>query len=181
MIPTSDGSTARAFFAHLDAEAASVLQSAIQKAIAKATELAAEAAGLGALKAAKILDHLTDEQAQAIMQNAVKAIDDNIEPIEDTALDAAVAVFAQHPAQIRKIEQTVSGAAAAVVAGAALTGGLSVGKVRHDLYRAGSILGDVEAVASGNPRRIARRVGQHVFWRAFGKLGRSIFRGIGGK
>lgn len=181
MIPTTDGSAASAFFERLDPETADILRRAINAAIAKASELTSEAAGLGTLKAAKVLDHLTDEQAEAIMQNAVKAVDDNVRWIESTAIDTAVAVFAQHPAQIRKIEQTISGPAAAVVAGAALTGGLSVGKARHDLYRAGSLLGDAEAIASGNPQRIVRRVGQHVFWRAFGKLGRAIFRGIGGK
>ena len=36
-------------------------------------------------------------------------------------------------------------------------------------------------VASGNPEKIVRRAGQHVFWRMFGNAGRSIFRKISGK
>lgn len=181
MIPTSDGKAAQAFFANLEPETAQVLRSAIQAAIAKSSELTAEVSGLGAIRAAKILDGLSDEQQAGIAKNAVKAVDDNIVPIEDTAMDAAVAVFAAHPHQLRKVKEAISGPAAAVVAGAAITGGLTAGKVRHDLYHAGSLIGDAEAIASGNPEKIVRRAGQHIFWRAFGKLGRGIFRGIGGK
>ena len=178
MIPTSDGSAARAFLGRIDPESAAVLSAVLQAAISKSAELATEAASLGAAQAAKLIDGLSDIQQAGIVKNAVRAVDENIAPIKNTALDAAIAVFASHPAQIKKLERTISGDAAAVVAGAAITGGLSAGAVRHDLHRAGSILGDAEAIASGNPQRIARRIGQHVFWRAFGRMGRSIFRGL---
>ena len=181
LLPTTDGTAARAFFAKLDPEAAHLLQTAIQKAIATSSELSTEAAALGAMQAANLLDGVSDKQQPDIGKNAVKAVDENIAAIENTALDAAVAVFVANPMQIRKVEQSISGTAAAVAAGAAAAGGLTVGKARHDLYRAGSILGDAEAIASGKPEKIVRRVGQHIFWRAFGKVGRSIFRGLSGK
>ena len=162
MIPTSDGSRAKALFAHMDSATAQALRSAIIAAIAKASELATEAAALAA-----------PEKQDAILT----AVQDNAAPIESTALDAAADVLGDFHAP----GKSNIGAALAAGTAAAVAGGVSLGKVRGDMYRAGSVLGDVEAVASGDPEKIVRRGAQHVFWRAFGRAGRAIFRGIGGK
>ncbi len=161
MIPTSDGSRAKTFFAGMDARAAQALRDAIIAAVAKASELATEAAALAA-----------PDKQDAILT----AVQDNAAPIESTALDAAADVLGQHSMQGVDV-----GAALAAGTVAAVAGGMTIGKVRGAMYRGGSVLGDVEAVASGDPEKIVRRGAQHVFWRAFGKAGRSIFRKIGGK
>lgn len=163
MIPTSDGSRAKALFARLDATTASTLREALVVAIARAVTLATEAAVLAA-----------PDRQEAIL----RAAEGNVEPIESTALDVAADVFAKHAAQHPGMN--VGAAIAAGTVGAAVAG-VSIGKVRGGLYHAGSVLGDVEAVASGKPEKMLRRVGQHAFWHQFGKLGRGIFRGIGGK
>ncbi|MHB8433252.1 MAG: hypothetical protein ACYDCA_06585 [Candidatus Tyrphobacter sp.] len=162
MIPTSDGSRAKELFARIEPKAAGALHDALAAAIAKASEITAEAAALAA-----------PDKADAILQ----AVQDNVTPIENTALDAAADVLA---AQAPHGEANI-GAAIAAGTAAAVAGGMTLGKVRGDMYHAGSVLGDVEAVASGNPEKIVRRGAQHIFWRAFGKAGRGIFRKIGGK
>jgi hypothetical protein len=50
--------------------------------------------------------------------------------------------------------------------------------LRSSLYRSARILGDVQAVASGNPNRITRRVKNKVVGRALGRSGfwRSLWR-----
>lgn len=164
MIPTSDGSRAKALFARFDALTASTLRAALEAAIAKASVLTTEAAALAAL-----------DKQDAILE----AVQANIVPIKSTALDAAADIFARDAAQAHGPSDISTAIAAGTVG--ALAAGASLGNVRGKMYRAGSVLGDVEAVASGDPRKIVRRVGQHVFWRAFGSLGRGIFRGIGGK
>lgn len=105
----------------------------------------------------------------------VRAICDRLDAllpdIVNTAMDAATAALPIDDA--RNI-----GAAVAVGAAGAIAAGASLGKVRHTMYRAGSVLGDAEAIASGNPQRVVRRIGQHIFWRAFGRAGRALFKGI---
>jgi len=164
MIPTSDGSRAKAFFQKLPAAEAAAIREAVVAAIAKTAELSAE---IGILASQKGLDIITQTQNNAAV-------------VESTALDVAADVLASHWHARRAPGASVDGEAAALGA-AGVAAGMSVGSVRHDLYRAGSILGDAEAIASGSPEKIVRRAGQHVFWRAFGKIGRGIFRGIGGK
>lgn len=44
-----------------------------------------------------------------------------------------------------------------------------VGKTRSALYRAARLLGDYQALASGNPKKIAKRVGNKL-------IGRKIVR-----
>jgi hypothetical protein len=159
MIPTSDGSKANALFAKMDPKIAAALRAAVIEAVAKSSELTCEVAVLAAEKKLDVVD-----EAQR-----------NITPIENTALDAFADTFAANAPHGVDV-----GAAIAAGTAAALAGGVSIGKVRGDMYHAGSVLGDVEAVASGNPEKIVRRGAQHVFWRAFGRAGRSIFRKIGG-
>ena len=50
--------------------------------------------------------------------------------------------------------------------------------LRRSLYRSARILGDVEAVGSGNPERIARRAKNKIVGRALGRSGfwRSLWR-----
>jgi hypothetical protein len=44
-------------------------------------------------------------------------------------------------------------------------------RLRGDLYRSARILGDVQAVASGNPKRIERRAKNKMFGRVLGPAG----------
>jgi hypothetical protein len=169
MIPTSDGSRAKAALARMNPKAAAALREALVAAIAKASELAAEACALSVQK------HLA--AGVAISANdVIDAVTENTAPIESTALDAAADVLSAHEAQGVDVGTAIAAGTVAAVAG-----GASLGKVRGEVYHAGSVLGDVEAVASGSPEKIVRRGAQHAFWRAFGKAGRGIFRKIGGK
>jgi len=43
--------------------------------------------------------------------------------------------------------------------------------LRSDLYRSARILGDVQAVTSGNPKRITRRAKNKLVGRALGRAG----------
>ena len=52
----------------------------------------------------------------------------------------------------------------------------SINKIRRKLYRSASILGDVNAIISGNPKKIAKRFGRKVLGRHMGKGIRRIFR-----
>ncbi len=51
-----------------------------------------------------------------------------------------------------------------------------INKTRRTLYRTASILGDVNALISLNPKKIAKRFGRKVTGRASGKTIRRIFR-----
>ena len=135
---------------------------ALTAAIAKVSELATEAAALAA-----------PEKQDAIL----RAVQHNTAPIESTALDAAANALAAH---VSAGGMNLGAALAAATIGS-MAAGASIGKVRGEMYHAGGVLGDVEAVASGNPEKVIRRGAQHVFWRAFGNAGRSIFRRIAGK
>ena len=53
---------------------------------------------------------------------------------------------------------------------------VKISKIRKTLYRTASELGDVQAVASGNPEKIVERAENKLIWRGFGKLFRT-FRG----
>lgn len=43
--------------------------------------------------------------------------------------------------------------------------------LRSNLYRSARLLGDVQAVASGNPKRIERRAKNKLVGRALGRVG----------
>lgn len=155
MTQTTDGKAAEAYFSRLDPAIAGLLRAAIVAAIAKSSALTAQTAVLRAHASPELIDEITAE----------------IPSIENTALDAAIGVLEQpHGAS----PASVVGALAAGTAGA-LASGVTIGKVRGELYHAGSVLGDVEAIASGNPRTVVRRGIQHVFWHSFGRAGRSLF------
>jgi hypothetical protein len=51
-------------------------------------------------------------------------------------------------------------------------------KLRSSLYRSARLLGDAEALASGNPKRITRRAKNKLVGRALGRSGfwRSLWR-----
>lgn len=153
----TDGSAAKARFATMDAKTAEILREMISAAINTGVEMTAQA----------VFDVVPDK-----IRPISDAIDAALPGIVSTAMDAATSPLGS-PGSANAVE--------GIALGAAVAGGLRLASVRHDLYRAGSVLGDAEAIASGSPRLIVRRIGQHVFWRAFGRLGRAIFRGIGGK
>jgi hypothetical protein len=132
----------------MDPRAATALRAALVAAIAKASELATEACALSVQK------HLA--AGVAISANdVIDAVAENTAPIESTALDAAADVLNAQAAQGVDV-----GAAIAAGTVAAVAGGMTLGKARGEVYHAGSVLGDVEAVASGNPEKIVRRGAQ---------------------
>lgn len=53
---------------------------------------------------------------------------------------------------------------------------LTISKVRGVMYATAKILGDVQAVASGDPRKVAKRVGRRVAGKATGQFLGWLFR-----
>ncbi len=47
---------------------------------------------------------------------------------------------------------------------------------RRNLYRAGSVMGDVEAWSSLDPEKIGKRYARKSIWRTFGQIMRGILR-----
>ena len=43
-------------------------------------------------------------------------------------------------------------------------------KTRRSLYRAASILGDIDAIASGSPKRMARRLYNKSLWKIVARI-----------
>jgi len=56
---------------------------------------------------------------------------------------------------------------------------MTIRKLRRSLYRDARILGDVEAVASGNPGKIGERIVRRRVYRKEGKLTRRWLRKFG--
>jgi hypothetical protein len=52
----------------------------------------------------------------------------------------------------------------------------TISRVRGNLYALARILGDVQAVASGDPRRMAKRVARRLVWRSVGRVLGRLFR-----
>lgn len=53
----------------------------------------------------------------------------------------------------------------------------TIGDARRITWRASSVLGDVEAVASGSPARVGQRILRKAMWRTIGKAMRGILTG----
>jgi len=53
---------------------------------------------------------------------------------------------------------------------------LSIGKTRGILYKIAKFLGDFSAVSSGDPKKIAKRVGRRTAGKATGKVLRKLFK-----
>ncbi len=53
---------------------------------------------------------------------------------------------------------------------------MSIHKTRGFLYKLARLLGDFQAVSSGDPRKVARRVARRAAGRATGKALRKIFK-----
>ena len=53
---------------------------------------------------------------------------------------------------------------------------MSINKTRGLLYKAARLLGDVQAVSSGCPKKMSKRVGRRVTGRAAGKSRRKLFK-----
>ena len=53
---------------------------------------------------------------------------------------------------------------------------VSIGKTRGFLYELAKLLGDLQAISSGKPGKVARRVGRRAAGKAVGRGMRKIFR-----
>jgi hypothetical protein len=53
---------------------------------------------------------------------------------------------------------------------------MSVHKTRGFLYNLARLLGDYQAVSSGSPKKMAKRVGRRIAGRATGKALRKLFK-----
>lgn len=53
---------------------------------------------------------------------------------------------------------------------------MNIHKIRSILYLVARILGDVQAVKSGSPSKMAKRVGRRIVGKAAGKMIRRLFR-----
>lgn len=53
---------------------------------------------------------------------------------------------------------------------------MSINKMRGLLYKVARMLGDIQAGSSGNPKKIARRIGRRAAGKATGKLMRKFFK-----
>ena len=56
---------------------------------------------------------------------------------------------------------------------------MTLRKLRRSMYRFGRDLGDVEAVASGNPAKVGKRIVRRRIYREEGKLTRRFLRKMG--
>ena len=54
--------------------------------------------------------------------------------------------------------------------------GLTINKVRGYMYTTAKLLGDVQAIASGDPKKMAKRVGRRVVGKGTGRLLGWLFR-----
>jgi hypothetical protein len=52
----------------------------------------------------------------------------------------------------------------------------TISRTRRQCYRCASIIGDVQAIASGNPSKIAKRFCRKCAYRSTGKLLQQLFR-----
>ena len=53
---------------------------------------------------------------------------------------------------------------------------MTINKTRGILYKVAKILGDVQAVSSGNPKKVAKRIGRRVTGKATGRLLGKLFK-----
>lgn len=53
---------------------------------------------------------------------------------------------------------------------------MGISKARGILYKIAKFLGDFQAVSSGDPKRIAKRVGRRIYGKASGRLMRKLFK-----
>ncbi len=53
---------------------------------------------------------------------------------------------------------------------------MSVNKTRGWLYKAARLLGDYQALSSGSPKKVTKRVGRRVTGRAAGRTLRKLFK-----
>ncbi len=53
---------------------------------------------------------------------------------------------------------------------------MSINKTRGYLYKLARLLGDTQAISSGNPKKMTKRVGRRVTGRAAGKTMRKLFK-----
>lgn len=54
--------------------------------------------------------------------------------------------------------------------------GLTISKVRGSMYSTAKFLGDVQAISSGDPKKVAKRVGRRVAGKGTGRLLGKLFK-----
>lgn len=54
--------------------------------------------------------------------------------------------------------------------------GLTISKIRGALYDTAKVLGDIQAVKSGDPKKIANRIGRRVVGKESSKLINKLFK-----
>ncbi|MEW6624172.1 MAG: hypothetical protein AB1420_13755 [Bacillota bacterium] len=53
---------------------------------------------------------------------------------------------------------------------------MTINKTRGILYKVARVLGDISAISSGSPKKMAKRVGRRTAGKATGKALRKIFK-----
>lgn len=53
---------------------------------------------------------------------------------------------------------------------------MSIGKTRGVLYQIAKLLGDVSAITSGSPKKVAKRAGRRIVGKATGRAMRKLFK-----
>ena len=53
---------------------------------------------------------------------------------------------------------------------------MKIHKIRSVLYKTAKLLGDVQAVSSGSPKKVAKRAGRRVAGKGTGKMLRKLFK-----
>ncbi len=53
---------------------------------------------------------------------------------------------------------------------------MNISKTRGLLYKVAKVLGDIQAVSSGDPNKVAKRIGRRAYGKASGRLMRKLFK-----
>ncbi|MED4018635.1 hypothetical protein ACWE42_03145 [Sutcliffiella cohnii] len=53
---------------------------------------------------------------------------------------------------------------------------MKISKIRSKLYKTAKILGDIQAITSGNPKKMAKRAGRRVAGKGTGRMLRKLFK-----
>ena len=53
---------------------------------------------------------------------------------------------------------------------------MKIHKIRSVLYKTAKLLGDVQAISSGSPKKVAKRAGRRVAGKGTGRMLRKLFK-----